>query len=669
MSCKLPVLWILVLAAAMAGCTASPPAKALGEVGTATASDAASDMAADTPGVAQDVDAGQDGDGTGPDSAATEPSACAKACAQWGACMPQPECLAACASDPCATTCLTDPAVKTCESAADCLDLAAGGAPWQSGPAAAGWRVLAGDPLVPVEGGVFSVQEHWNGRNSFVFLLTQDGFAYSTQLWKTNLKAFLKASPTNVHYTFFAVAGKDAAAAQKLVDSQRDAFSATMESLTPLEQCRWWRRLHFANAPLQKFGGPLAAQITAVGGQASFGIDRAQQWRQIGLLQTVGGAPDLKLLTYEPRYWNFEVARAAELAKYPELTVPIHAAKDGAGFDVVVELPAAAELAKWDTLLVDLGAWCKDHKDENCAEWDYIASASLCEQPSGSVPSQPCKAAVPGSAEVTAVAAETVACACTDLAGETVQRKATCKADGSGFGACECGCPLEIARWITTYHREGRWISDITPALAQLGKGGKQRIHFNAANIPMADMSLRFQKRGSALRPVQLVELFGGGSFNQDYNKKYQPIKVAIPAGTKKVELYALVTGHGYGTELDNCAEFCNHTHHFAINGKEFVHQHPVAGQFMGCAEAVDTDGAIPCQFGTWYLGRGGWCPGQDVKPYRIDVTAAVKVGGDNTLTYKGLFNGQDYVPKPNPKQQGGFGASINLRSWLVLYQ
>ena len=116
-------------------------------------------------------------------------------------------------------------------------------------------------------------------------------------------------------------------------------------------------------------------------------------------------------------------------------------------------------------------------------------------------------------------------------------------------------------------------------------------------------------------------------------------------------------------------AEFCNHTHHFAINGKEFVHQHPVAGQFMGCAEAVDTDGAIPCQFGTWYLGRGGWCPGQDVKPYRIDVTAAVKVGGDNTLTYKGLFNGQDYVPKPNPKPQGGFGASINLRSWLVLYQ
>lgn len=654
-------LWTVVLAVAFAACSEAPPA--------AKPQDAAAAVISDTADAATDAATTEIADAPPADTGAAEPSACAKACAQWGPCMPQKECLAACESDPCATTCLTDPAVKTCESAADCLDLATGGAPWQTGPYKSGWRTLAGDPMVPVEGGNFSVQEHWNGRNSFVFLLTQDGFAYAAQLWKTKLKAVLQASPTNVHYTFFAVAGKDAAAAQQLVDNQRDTFAATMETLTPLEQCRWWRRVHFATAPLQNFGGPLKDQIAAVGGQAAFGIDRSQQWRQVGLLQTVGGTPDLKLLTYEPRYWNYEVARAAEVNKYPELAVPVHAAKDGAGFDLVVDLPPAAELAQWDTLLVDLGAWCKDHKDENCAEWDYIASASLCEQPLGAVASQKCQPAVAGSADVTAVAAETKACSCTGLNGETVERKATCKADGSGFGACECGCPLEIARWITTYHREGRWISDITPALAQLGKGGKHRIRFDAANIPMADLTLRFQKRGNPLRPVKLVELFGGGSFNQDYNKKYQPMKVAIPAGTKKVELYAFITGHGFGTELDNCAEFCNHTHHFKINGQAFVHQHPVAGQFMGCAEAVDTDGAIPCQFGTWYLGRGGWCPGQDVKPYRVDVTSAISVGADNTVTYQGLFNGQDYVPKPHPKPQGGFGASINLRSWLVLYQ
>jgi hypothetical protein len=33
------------------------------------------------------------------------------------------------------------------------------------------------------------------------------------------------------------------------------------------------------------------------------------------------------------------------------------------------------------------------------------------------------------------------------------------------------------------------------------------------------------------------------------------------------------------------------------------------------------------------------------------------------------LFKGADYVPKANPNPQGGFGASINMRTWLVLYQ
>ena len=693
----------LAVALTLLACACAEPAKpaAVADV-TAAPIDVASDTsAADTavPDAAKTVEVTAE--------VADEPDTpCTLGCQKWQACVPLAACLAVCKTDPCTKTCVADPATTTCESAADCLGLWKDAKPWDSTGTGLAWRTTASDPKIPTEEGEFSVADHWNGRNSFIFLLTQDGFAPAVELWKSNIKAFLKVSPTNVHYTFYAFAGKDAKVAQAQVDKQKTSVFNAVSSMSERDQCQWFRRLHFANAPAQVFGGPLPKLIAAMGGSLASGIDRMQQWRQIGLLQTVGGAPDLKLLTYEPRYWNFEVKREAELAKYKdkELIVPIHAAKDGAGFDLEVQLPPASELADYDTLLMDLGAWCKDHKDQNCAEWDYIASAALCERQLAPPLAQKCTAAVSEVAEVKealglcaettatckqdadcgtakctgyvapvtavkGVAAESHACTCAALDGATLNKTANCKGDGSGFEACPCGCTLEFARWITTYHREGRWVSDITPAMVYLQKGGKQRINFNAANIPMADMALRFQKRGSALRAVKIIDLFGGGPFYQDYNKKYVPQTVAIPKETKKVELYAFVTGHGFGTELDNCAEFCNHTHHYTVNGKPYQHDHPVAGAFMGCAEAVDKEGTIPTQFGTWYLGRGGWCPGQDVKPFRVDITKDAVLGADNVFTYKGLFKGADYVPKPNPKPQGGFGASINMRTWLVLYQ
>lgn len=698
-----PFPFALALTLALATCAEPEPAPA-----PVASSDVAADSVAavaEAAEVSTEVATEADVADAGTDAVPIADTPCAQGCVKWQACVPLAACLAACDADPCAEHCVAAPQVKTCEDAAACMGLWKDPQPFASGPYGSKWRTRAGDTQVPTDKGMFSVAERWNGRDVFVFFTTQDGFAYAANLWKSNLKQWLQASPKNVHYVFFALAGKDKAAAQALVDKQRDLFLSQLTKLNDYEGCLWSKRVHFASDIAQSFGGGLFELIKAQGGQAAIGIDRSQNWRQIGLLQTVGGAPELRLVTYEPRYWNWEVEREAALSSYPELVVPVHKASDGNHFDVEVELPPADKLAQYDTLLIDLGAWCKDHKDENCAEWDYIASAALCERPLVPVPAQKCQPGVPDIAEVKEVMglcgdttatckladdcsptapckgyiapvaakkgtpAEQATCSCSNLDGTPIEHKATCKGDGSGFSACPCGCSLEFARWITPYHREGRWVSDVTPSLVYFRAGGKHRIKFDAANLPMVDFALRFQKRGSALRPKKLVDLFGGGPFYQDYNKKYKPLTVDIPATTKKVELYALITGHGFGTELDNCAEFCNHTHHFGINGQEFTHSHPVAGVFMGCAEAVDKDGTVPNQFGTWYLGRGGWCPGQDVRPYRIDVTAAMKIGGSNTVTYKGLFKGADYVPKPNPKPQGGFGASINKRSWLVLYE
>ena len=162
-----------------------------------------------------------------------------------------------------------------------------------------------------------------------------------------------------------------------------------------------------------------------------------------------------------------------------------------------------------------------------------------------------------------------------------------------------------------------------------------------------------------------MVPLYTGGSFNESYNSAYEPMDIDIPAEATRVELYAVISGHGWGAEVENCAEFCNHTHHFTVNGTEFVKEHPEAGMSTGCIDQIP-QGTVPNQFGTWPYGRGGWCPGKQVDPWIVDVTTAVTPGQTNTISYQGLFNGADYVPQPSNSGQG-FGANINMRSYLVI--
>ena len=69
-------------------------------------------------------------------------------------------------------------------------------------------------------------------------------------------------------------------------------------------------------------------------------------------------------------------------------------------------------------------------------------------------------------------------------------------------------------------------------------------------------------------------------------------------------------------------------------------------------------------QFGSWPFGRAGWCAGQDVKQWVYDITDWVDNSSINNLEYKGLFNGQEYVPQDT----NGGGREIRANIWLVYY-
>ena len=380
--------------------------------------------------------------------------------------------------------------------------------------------------------------------------------------------------------------------------------------------------------PLQA-GVPVTVTITGLPvGVEAWAINHAGQAREFGTIPFPWGDFGIfRNIGYEAQHMRFEHQRelqlAADEAEYDILELPVYEdvwAEDpgwaGARSYVEVEFPDAETMRAFDTLEVDLTMSCPDNRKANCPAWDYLVHMYLCEK-------------------------------------ENRNR-----------------CGLEIGRWITPYWSGGRWVTDISHVLAYLHEGGARRIGFYTQQRYELDMHLRLSKRGKGAAPREARMMFTGGGFNPRYNEKYRPYTFTVPEWAERVEIVSLITGHGFGDDTENCAEFCNHTHHFTVNGgEEHVKEHPIAGTNFGCADKSG-EGVTPNQAGTWIYGRGGWCPGQDVPPWVVDITDEVDMeGGLNTIEYRGLFDGKDPNPIPLPEaDRSNFPGRIDMFSYVVFH-
>lgn len=501
-----------------------------------------------------------------------------------------------------------------------CDELGLPKAPFSSGPYGEERRAVAADFTIPTRDGDFVFKDRWSGCETYLFIPDETPFTagWPKKLWERDHAALLAASPNNVHYFFVSTLGTQAD-----VDAALDELKGKMDTaigkLTPEEQASFTRRIHYVAKGLPDLDGWIAGYLKEPG--LGFGIDRAQRIRDFGTpsdpkrySQAMGWfAPNLSYLAYEAQSYEFEWTREQALLAEKPTVIPVFSAGAVSGTeDADVIFPDAAAMAGFDTMELDLTLNCEGGPEpQKCPEWDYIINLTLCD-----------------------------------------------KADPPA-------CDTEIARWITTYAREGRWVTDVSPMLALLKEGGARKLRFNSQNAYLKTLSIRLLNRGKSGAPAEATYLFSGGAFDADYNTKYAPLTVAVPADAGRVELYAVITGHGFGAEVANCAEFCDHQHRFTVNGEAYMKSHPEATLNTGCVDQV-SKGVVPNQYGTWFYGRGGWCPGLDVAPWVVDITDKIVKGGDNTITYEGLYQGMPYVPVASGSGQG-FGANIVMTSWLVV--
>lgn len=491
--------------------------------------------------------------------------------------------------------------------------------PFDPGPYGTKPKDVAGPFVLPTTDGDWDFQANWTGQDSYVFLifgpnkvLYPNGADYSADLFKQSLSALLPKSPQNVHYFFLPLSSSDAA-----WPAARDKWMGQLANIGG----DWPPRVHFCDTGAldltswigdmirYRYQTPLPYKEYDY---LQFAIDRFQRIREVGMLAQLvqnGVAAKLEFLGFEPKYYEFEWARDQAMKAAPQATV-VSLAKQQTVYDtwdVDVTLP---DLSGMDTLEVDLAMDCDNHRDGECGAWDYLSHLWVC-------------------------------------------------SPGDGGPQCD----TEIARWITSYWRETRWVTDISQMLALLKQG---KAHFRWWATGQFDprktnytvsLDLRFSNRGKGMRPVAATPLWTGGKWDPTYDASHAAQMVNVPSGAKKVELYVLVTGHGAAN--GNCAEFCDHEHHFSVNGATHDKTFPEASTPLGCTNDVGK-GAVPNQHGTWYYGRGGWCPGWDVAPWVVDVTKDAKLGQSNTLGYTTTFGGM-----PVDQDRG----NIDLSSYLVTWQ
>ena len=511
---------------------------------------------------------------------------------------------------------------------------------WNTGPYQANAFGRVGDFTFSTTTGSYSLQSSWTGTNTHLFIFNYKSSSYMSSLWNQDVGQLLSNSPENVIITFGSFDSDYANDISSMENRVQNWLSSQEQSIRD----SWNGRIMYMDQRASTSSGSLG-DIINEWSSFYYGIDRFQRWRQIGnLLDWSQGNSCCYRLHYianEPQMWNSEFTTELRPQDPGITTVDVwtgerhrggwdYSATGGYHSYMNGTLPEAITMERFDTLEVHHEHRCTDRRDRygidddgdgvadrhsGCHEWDRLQRFSLCDNTTSN------------------------------------------------------SCGTEVVRYITTYGREGQWTTDISPFLFMFLEGGDRRFKYSGAEGGNLVITLMFSSwDDDDSRPVrgELAFNINSDKFNSNYNNEstFDRRHDVDSNSWHSVSIVAAITGHGFGNDPNNCAEFCNHEHRYSMNGYDITEDHPMAGNSTvnsdneGCRKTTG-EGTVANQLGSWPYGRAGWCAGQDVKLWTHDITDWINPAGTNQLLYQGLFDGAQY-------QETSTNPYIVGRVWIV---
>lgn len=188
----------------------------------------------------------------------------------------------------------------------------------------------------------------------------------------------------------------------------------------------------------------------------------------------------------------------------------------------------------------------------------------------------------------------------------------------------------ELMRYITPYGNglnlgDGfTWTMDVTDFAPVL----RDSVRIEAYN-PQESLELTFDMiEGPPVRNViDLTPLWDGNprfGDNPSIESFLVPRTYPVPAEAGGAKLRVIQTGHQFGGNDENCAEFCDKIQYVKVDGTQRYERHV-------WRDNCDYNPVYP-QGGTWVYDRSNWCPGAEVTPFDYELTPYIKPGKDAVI-------------------------------------
>ncbi len=188
---------------------------------------------------------------------------------------------------------------------------------------------------------------------------------------------------------------------------------------------------------------------------------------------------------------------------------------------------------------------------------------------------------------------------------------------------------FEIVRYITPYgnglNLGAGWTWNMDISDFELYLKGKVYIQ-NTNGQEELDLTFQYYEGPKERQILSIKKVYDTyPTYDKNIEKYIPEIKFTLGAEETMGKLIIIQSGHGFGGNSDNCAEFCKKKGFFKINGVQ-KQEHDV---WREC-------GNIPLypQGGTWLIDRTNWCPGMEVEPYNFEFSEFIKLGVENQVDY-----------------------------------